>query len=1248
MSLRRSILIISVSLIISFSLFAQVDYRMKTLTTEHGLPSNEIYKTFQQKNGFIWIASDQGVSRYDGKSFKHYQYSPGQKNHISNNQVKDILEDRNSNIWISTESGLNKISPDGTITIFQTDQNAENYLPEIWLISLFEDRDGTIWLGTGSNLKRYDPIANKFETYLLSDTSISGREPSIYAIAQVENGHIYLATSAGVSIVNIEEKNFSLLNTINQQYHHKDNPYSLLALPNNKLVIGTEKSGVLLYDLVDHSTVKLTYSNDNQGLAANDVSSLMLDNNGDLWIGHTNDGISIYSLEQQVITHIKADEFSDFALKSNMIRDIYIDHSGLYWIATGLGLSIYSPLKAASRVYRYRYDKTQLSNNYVYDIIEQDNYVWLATGEGLNRLTPSTQEITHFPLIGTNGKRYKDQAIWQLASAPNGKIWLGGDTGLRLFDPQTRLSQHFEQHPQLPQNPYYTLQPMQNGSLWITGYIDVGLTLFNLEQGVTKRYFHQLDSAYRAGGNYSNAKVYSSQGEVWLASTDGLFRANPATNQTAHYKLGEAGSGIRATSIIEGEDHSFWVTTAGEGLLKVTPNATDINDITVERFFSQPMANANELRSVAIDKVNKKLWLVSKNQLMTMDLITGHWQSFPSLLDDNKITFFENAILQRGNVLYLGSANGLIEVDTTLLRNNEFNAPLQITKVRSTGGDLLTHLDSRFAPKVSIPYQENDIEIAFAALDFTKPKQNQYHFKLEGTDHDWRTITANETIRYNNLASGNHTLMVRGTNSDGVWSSEQASFEIEVTRPWWFYAIIILTSLLLLVIVIFLLNRRRYIQFLHDKAHIDTLTGLANRFYFNSLLNQQVNKHQPFALMMLDLDYFKEVNDTYGHYVGDLLLIEASKRMSECVGNDDIIGRLGGDEFALIIPSPLQLEELAEQLRHSLSKKFYLNGHVVAISCSIGVSQFPIDANNNSLLLSTADAALYAAKENGRDCIYIFNKKLQSALNRNLQIRTNLHYALANKEMHLMYQPKVNQFTNKIVGVEALLRWHNATLGEVEPSEFISQAESNGTITDIGYWVIKSACQQAQLWHQLHSKAIKVAINISSIQLIQLGFIKQVQEILIETEVCPSLIEFEITETVIIDNYHHCISVLSALREMGITIAIDDFGVGYSSFNYLARLPLDTLKIDQSFVQTVTNNSANFKVLKHIYSLANDLGLEVVAEGVENREQLTKLATLNGAIIQGNYYSKAISDKAMTQMVQQEKLSNEPQDKTLI
>ncbi len=424
-------------------------------------------------------------------------------------------------------------------------------------------------------------------------------------------------------------------------------------------------------------------------------------------------------------------------------------------------------------------------------------------------------------------------------------------------------------------------------------------------------------------------------------------------------------------------------------------------------------------------------------------------------------------------------------------------------------------------------------------------------------------------------------------------------------------------------------------QKIHQMAFYDNLTSLPNRALFNDRLHHVLNdaqRHgQLVGVMLLDLDRFKAINDTLGHPAGDALLREAALRLTFCVRGYDTVARLGGDEFAILLPdirSGDDLGRVASKILTAFNEPYFLEGTEVFVSTSIGIAVYPDDDTDPNGLIKQADSAMYFAKRSGRNNFRFYSKDLTASAAEKLSLESELRRALERKELELYYQPKVRLSDNRLVGSEALLRWNNPQRGLVPPHQFIAIAEDCGLITDIGQWVLRDACRTACEWNGAGKPLHKVAINLSARQFQSNDLVRTVHNILEETGCQPQWIELEITESLLLDEQDQVLEMLESFRVMGISIAIDDFGTGYSSLSYLARFPINTLKIDRSFIGTVTTEFFRGELVKAILSIARCLGQEVVAEGVETLEQAAFLQAHGCQIAQGYFYSKPVPKAA--------------------
>jgi diguanylate cyclase (GGDEF)-like protein len=427
------------------------------------------------------------------------------------------------------------------------------------------------------------------------------------------------------------------------------------------------------------------------------------------------------------------------------------------------------------------------------------------------------------------------------------------------------------------------------------------------------------------------------------------------------------------------------------------------------------------------------------------------------------------------------------------------------------------------------------------------------------------------------------------------------------------------------------IERKESDQHLTYLSHYDRLTGLANRELFRDRLHQAMTRAersgQVIALLFLDLDRFKAVNDTLGHLAGDELLIEVAGRLKKSVRRSDTIARLGGDEFTVILEGledPLDAEVVCAKILKSLSEPVLIRNQEIYVTTSIGVTFFPADDVDINGLLRNADAAMYRAKEEGRNRYNLFTADINARAVNRMAIESALRHALERQEFHLCYQPKVCVQTGLVLGAEALIRWDNPQRGLVSPVEFIPVAEDTGLIVPIGEWVLRRACADMRKWHAAGFEHVSVAVNLSARQFRHGELVSAVAKILADTGISPRQLELEITESLLMDDTEASQLALRALKALGTSIYLDDFGTGYSSLAYLKKFPLDGLKIDRSFINDLPGDTDGEAITSAILALSKALRLGVVAEGVETREQLNFLRDAGCQVVQGHLFSRPL------------------------
>jgi diguanylate cyclase len=426
----------------------------------------------------------------------------------------------------------------------------------------------------------------------------------------------------------------------------------------------------------------------------------------------------------------------------------------------------------------------------------------------------------------------------------------------------------------------------------------------------------------------------------------------------------------------------------------------------------------------------------------------------------------------------------------------------------------------------------------------------------------------------------------------------------------------------------------------HQATH-DALTGLPNRLLFIDRLGREIahveRDGHVFAVLVVDLDRFKVINDTLGHGPGDQLLIEIARRLSSAIRSADTVARTGGDEFLLLLTDIREAPDaavIAAKIISELDKSVSIGGTEVHTSASIGISVYPADGSDSDTLVAHADEAMYFAKQAGRNSFQFFSPGMSVFSRERLNLESELRRALPMQQFELHYQPKVDVATGRMNSVEALLRWRHPTRGLVGPLEFIPIAEETGLMLSIGEWVLREACRQARQWQREGLPFLRISVNISPIHFRQSKFLEIVRSALLDHDLEPQYLEIELTETTVMDHAETSVHILEELSRMGVIVSIDDFGTGYSSMSYLRRFPIDKLKIDRSFINDMTTNSDAAAIVKAIISLAHSLRLKVVAEGVETAEQLEQLRELGCDQFQGFYRSAAVLPSEIRDFVQ--------------
>jgi diguanylate cyclase (GGDEF)-like protein len=586
---------------------------------------------------------------------------------------------------------------------------------------------------------------------------------------------------------------------------------------------------------------------------------------------------------------------------------------------------------------------------------------------------------------------------------------------------------------------------------------------------------------------------------------------------------------------------------------------------------------------------------------------------------------------------------GAISTDNLITGQQFTNRQLELLEILAA---TVSHVYSEKSTSLSLAASENKYRALFKSMSEAFVLFDVI-FDDEGTPIDYRFISVNPayekyTRRSSDILIGKLITEVYSENEMEV--KEKYDEVIQTGTPLKFdylspninktfqVTVYIPRSGQIAVLFSDITERKSYEDRLNFLAFYDELTGLANRFLFTDRLTNSLSRIQRqggnLAVMFVDLDRFKEVNDTLGHNIGDILLTEVGKRLKACIRDNDTVGRMGGDEFVFLITdliTPTHAVATAERVVHTLQKPFEIDGHSIFISGSVGITLAPDDGNNVDELMKNADLAMYRAKSQGRNRYSLYSQELYTIVKEKRNTEIELRHALTNSELEVYYQPQVDFHNGKIKGLEALVRWNHPELGMMSPMQFLPVAEETGLITPIGEWVLESACKQVQKWRESGCDDFSIAVNLSPRQFEHESIIDKVNDILMETRLPSRLLELEITEHTAMTDTKYAIHLMNRLHNLGVKIAIDDFGMGYCSFGYLKQMPIDTLKIDHAFVKDIIEDKRNLAIIQAITTLGHQMGMSLIAECVETKEQYNALYNQGCDDYQGYFFSKPLS-----------------------
>ena len=1210
-----------------------------------------------QLAAFLSILVCASASSAQRQLFHEYGSSDG----LSNLNVKCLLQDHTGYLWVGTDNGLFRF--DGSQ--FRSFGHADG-LTNTEILSLAETSAGALWVGTNSGVAQ--ALGEHFVPVDL------GQEGATRAIGFDATGYAYLQQDGGI-LRGVPNGKGSYSFRIQVA-----GPVSGLFVNGGDVLFGKDNG---LWSLKGDNALPLPQA---QGLPGDQWASIVEDNLGNRWIRSRT---RLYELLRGQAHFIDRSEGIPRAAEAHL----YADRHGSIYVSTASGMIVVSGNRKSSIDVRHGLPADPSGPM----LIDREDLLWMATdGGGLVR------RLGHGDWTAWKKEDgLLRNSVWAVERGRNGDLWVGTNGGLTILDAAGNVTHSWTNRNGLPgdrvlsllsgpEGDYYAgtdsgaighfsadgallhtyatesgyladrvsaMAIDHEGRLWAIGIGGCFRTRAPLSQG--QLVFERMEIPGISPRSYFRDLLVDEHGLVWIASSRGLARFDGS-----HWKTLTVQDGLESAdlAVVAEAQGSIWIAYRDAlGMTRLQgPHLAPIH-VTV-----QDGLHSNQIYAITADHKGR-VWASTDTGVEVLE--NGRWKHYGS--EDGLIWNDTDSLalsVDADDNVWIGTSAGLSRFAQPEFPISEQSPPIVLTSI--TGGTQKWQTNDEPA----LPYAQRSLSIQYAALSLESAAATRFRYRLAGFDDKW-IETTERSLRFAALPPGNYVFEITAAGPNGLWNHSPARFVFAIKSPWWlswwFTSLSILVALLtgaafVQLRIRVLESQKRGLeeqvadrtaelvtshQKLEEIAYYDVLTNTPNRRMFVEMFRKRLaeaKESEPFTLLLIDLDFFKRVNDTFGHDAGDAVLIETAARLKSEVRHTDCVARLGGDEFAILLFTPLEvpaIEAICHRLLKNLAIPVRYNEMKLQVGCSIGVSRYPADGDTQEGLYKSADKALYAAKEKSRN-MFCWYRAEDSAVEIRSTIEQDLERYLDHGAMQVAFQPICSVNPKRIVGFEALARWSHPERGEVSPAVFIPVAEESGLIQKLSGKVLAEACQQTALWNQLFASEFFVSVNISIRQFSEPTFLPRILEILEHSGLSAKHLHLEITESVLLLDDAMVERTLVEARSHGIGISLDDFGTGYSSLSYLINLSVDELKIDRSFVHGLELDQRKVELVRIVLTLGRTLGKRVIAEGVETLQQFEILRNLGCDYVQGYLISKPISPVAVGALLGSQ-LVIAAQDKTL-
>lgn len=1256
--------------------------------------STKVTAIYQDDADRLWIGWDGGgLSLFDPTqgTFETYQNRTGYDDSLSNNQVTSLYQDHSGVLWVGTRNGISKFNRQSEIfTWYRKDPaNALGLIgQQVWAIHV--DYQDELWVGTQDGISRYNASREKVTHYQWQESDPSSlSHNAIRDFIETDDASFWIATrGGGLNLMNRQEGTFKAFrhdpNDPDSISH--DRVWQLHQSKDLTFWIATAGGGLNTFNFNQQTFKREVHDpKQSQTLSNNQVSSILEDRHGTMWFGTFGGGLNkrIGPNQYQTFQHNRDDAES---LSHNRILSLFEDNKGDLWIGTWGGLNHFNPETQKFKAYRAQHG---LPSEVVYGILEDSRRnLWMSTNRGLCRFDPRNESFFVYDVRdGLQSSEFNSGAYFK---DNRGRHYFGGVNGLNTFDPS--LVRKDPRRP-ITQLTRFTLL---NRDVSLHETSDTSPVQFNANNQPTihlgpKDYVFSFEFTglhFAAPGK--NLYAYKLEGldDEWV-TTSADRRYASYTNLdpgTYHFRVKSAnkdafwdvqGTGIQLV-VHPPAYNTWWARTLYvlAGLLTLAIVILiwrrKLNyEIKVRETIRQSEERLKfalwgsgdehwdwDLQTNVIYRSNQSGMLAFPENTKQEDINNlrqyVHPKDFPRLSKaweahiTGKTPYFEAtyrvkgkrrdwvSVLDRGKIMARDEHGKPARISGTIK---------DITRLKETEDKLSL---------IAIAFESTSDAVFITDKDCIIVAVNQGYTRITGRVPDDVIGRPYRVLRYLEQEENLFSIIMTALKADGKWHGEV--WDQAKNGDWYLQEMKIdlvrdSDGEVSHYVGVFsdITFRKQAEEELRHLANYDSLTDLPNRTLFREHLEQAINESQRtgehFAVLFLDLDHFKKVNDSLGHSIGDMLLKEVSLRLSSCIRKEDIVSRLGGDEFALLLKNIKLVHgaaKVAKKIIESLDKVFNLEGHNVVITPSIGIVLFPSDGHRPEELLRNADTAMYHAKSRGRNNFQFFTDEMNERVMKRLQLEADLRLAIASQELVLNYQPKINLKTGDVCGMEALVRWLSPKHGFVSPANFIPVAEETGLIILMGKQILERACREARHWLDENLWEGRLSVNLSPLQFHQKDLLETIDEVLAKTRFPAERLELEITESALMEYSQETNETMHALKRRGIHLSIDDFGTGYSSLSRLRQFPVNALKIDRSFVVDMAIHDEDKTIVTSIIGLAHSLGLTVVAEGVETFDQVEILRAQGCEEIQGFLFSKALPPQSFEKLLREKANLFEP------